>query len=47
MGHSNHSSENGVTAATVILNDNELGRHKGFPTTILSRTHTPYVNATD
>jgi hypothetical protein len=32
--------------ATVIQSDNELGRHKRFPTTNLSRTHTPYVNAT-
>jgi hypothetical protein len=35
-----------VIAATVIQSDNELGRHKGFPTTSLSRPHTPYVNTT-
>jgi hypothetical protein len=38
--------ESCVTAATVIQSGNELGRHKVFPTTILSRTHTPYVNVT-
>jgi hypothetical protein len=37
--------ESCVIAPTVIQSDNELGRHKGFPGTNLSRTHTPYVNA--
>jgi hypothetical protein len=38
--------ESCVIAVNVIQSDNELGRHKDFPTTNISRTHIPYVNAT-